>query len=391
VTQLGLYESSQTLDQFFQELAECRDKNPLTHGLHPYPAKFIPHIPRALIKQYAQAPSTVLDPMCGSGTTVLEASLVGHTAIGLDLNPIAVLVSRSKTTTLSTTGFTVLKDLVEQLLSDGQRFSTDVSILERLVAVSEIPDFPNRALWFSDTVSCELVYIKRLISEITDPEARAVALCAFSAILVSVSNQESETRWSAKQNDVRPGYPSVKVARKIQSYLPRLRELASLRRGKTRIDLSDARSMPIASSVVNLVITSPPYANSHDYYLYNKLRLFWLGHDVRAVQAAEIGSRNRHSDQHEGIETYVAAMTAVLHEIYRVLTSNGKAIVVVADAVIRGSVYNMRDLYEGMAKVAGLHLGDRFEFGHKAFNASFQRGFGTDHEKTTHVLVFGKS
>ena len=139
---------------------------------------------------------------------------------------------------------------------------------------------------------------------------------------------------------------------------------------------------------MGLVVTSPPYANSHDYYLYNKLRMFWLDHDVSGVQSREIGSRNRHSDMKEGIDTYTDAMHSVLRECRRVIRAGGAAAIVVADAVIRGEFFDMGEMYNEIAAGAGFKPEAAYRFGHRQFNATFQRGFGTTRHKETHVLVY---
>src|SRR2546426_2577709 len=73
----------------------------LTHNLHPYPAKFIPQIPNALIQELSSVGETIADIFCGSGTTLLEALQLKRNAIGIDANPLAVLISRAKTTPLN--------------------------------------------------------------------------------------------------------------------------------------------------------------------------------------------------------------------------------------------------------------------------------------------------
>ena len=70
-------------------------------NIHPYPARFIPEIPRALISVLGcNENCVIMDPFCGSGTTLLEAQRAGYEAVGVDLNPIACLISRVKTNSL---------------------------------------------------------------------------------------------------------------------------------------------------------------------------------------------------------------------------------------------------------------------------------------------------
>lgn len=70
----------------------------LTHTFHPYPARFIPQIPLTFIKLFTKEGETVLNPMCGCGTTLVEAFLNNRNSIGNDLNPLATLITKVKTT-----------------------------------------------------------------------------------------------------------------------------------------------------------------------------------------------------------------------------------------------------------------------------------------------------
>ena len=71
-----------------------------THWIHWYPAKMFYKIPAEILASLTAETLTVLDPFCGSGTVLLEAALRGHSAIGIDVNPLARLISRVKTTRL---------------------------------------------------------------------------------------------------------------------------------------------------------------------------------------------------------------------------------------------------------------------------------------------------
>ena len=251
----------------------------------------------------------------------------------------------------------------------------------------ELPVFHNRDKWFEGHVCRELAYLKGQIAGLPTAASRQLARCAFSAIIVSVSNQESETRWCAKRQDVPLGGTLGRFAARLTDSLERVASFEAAAPDNAAVYEGDARRLPLKDASVDLIVCSPPYANAHDYYLYNKLRLFWLGHEVRSVQQAEIGSRNKHSDLGEGIDSYSDSMTDVLREVRRVLKASGKAAFVVGDAVIRGQFYPMHELLGSAARDAGLALTDYYRFEHRQFNAAFQRGFGRANEKQTHVLV----
>ena len=117
-----------------------------THGLHSYPAKFIPHIPRWFLRKYSQTGATVLDPFCGSGTALVEANMVGMHALGVDINPLSPLLVRAKT----------------EVVKDADKFSAGC-LRAVLRARDHPPDFrpeiPNFNMWFLPQAAEELTRI----------------------------------------------------------------------------------------------------------------------------------------------------------------------------------------------------------------------------------------
>ena len=379
--QIDLLRTDRSLEEFVGSLELCRDKASFTHALHPYPAKFIPEIPRFLIDKYSLPGDTVLDPMCGSGTTLVEAIAARRKAIGIDLNPIAALVSRVKTTPLSAPSMAEVRRWVRDLL----KMSRD----RRTIDAQDVrpPAFHNRDKWFEAPVVQELAIAKRLIEGSQDRDARLYGLCLLSSIIVRVSNQESETRWCAKPKTVVPGQTLETLAARMSKGLKGLSALSALHPARAMVINDDARNEVVEPESVDLIVTSPPYANSHDYYLYNKLRMFWLGYDVSPVQRAEIGSRHRHSDLKQELSVYVGEMTDVVTAMRRALKASGVAVIVVADALIRDTMYPMDEVYSDIAQRVGMSVRSVASYDHRQFNAVFQRGFGTRREKLTHLLV----
>jgi DNA modification methylase len=70
------------------------DQSFLSHGIHKYPAKFFPELPRWLIQRYSAEKSNILDPFSGSGTTSIEANLLRRNSVGIDIDPFAKFLSR---------------------------------------------------------------------------------------------------------------------------------------------------------------------------------------------------------------------------------------------------------------------------------------------------------
>lgn len=165
--------------------------NYLTHNLHPYPAKFIPQIPNALIQELSSVGETIADIFCGSGTTLLEALQLKRHAIGVDANPLATLITRTKTTPLSAEQFEVLqahlihcRNLQERIKPDeGDFFYNGAPFISN----GWRPDRDMCEFWFLPHVVEELAELRRLIYEMPDETTRTLCLVALSAIIVVVS------------------------------------------------------------------------------------------------------------------------------------------------------------------------------------------------------------
>jgi len=366
-------------------LDSFRDKSYLTHNFHPFPAKFVPQIPATLIRRFTEFGETVLDPFCGSGTTLVETIIAGRRAIGFDVNPIACLISRAKVHPL---------DNVERDQVINSVHETEFLLRELLVGKTErinsfkVPEFRNRDHWFQPHVQRELTAVRSIIWAQPEGRVRDFLSTAFSAIIVKVSNQDSDTRWAAVHKTVAVGATLSSFIAKAREMLERVSELAQLKPALAQvIEHSVSEPFPLTDNCVDLVVTSPPYLNSFDYYLYHKLRMFWLGFDHYPVQSRELGSRNRHCDNQEGLETYTDGIAAFLRETTRCLKPRKVLCIVIGDAVFRNSVIDMKDLYSELAQTAGLRLDESFSFDQRKYTTAFTRNYKT-HPKKTHVLCF---
>ena len=158
------------------------DQSFLTHGLHKYPAKFFPELPRWLIKRYSQENDLILDPFAGSGTTNVEALLSRRNSVGIDVDPFSRFVSKAKVTPL---GEKELK-LAQKVLLDAV-----TSFRPSLVAESDLPDFPYRDNWFNTEILWELTYLRKQIQSLeTNTAIKDFFKVCLSSIIRSVSNAD---------------------------------------------------------------------------------------------------------------------------------------------------------------------------------------------------------
>lgn len=126
------------------------DQSLLTHGLHKYPAKFFPELPRWLIKRYSHEKDRILDPFSGSGTTNVEALLSQRNSVGIDVDPFSRFISKVKVTPLPEKALkSSQKSLLEAIINYDSSQVTDLNL----------PIFPYRDNWFNKEILFELTYL----------------------------------------------------------------------------------------------------------------------------------------------------------------------------------------------------------------------------------------
>lgn len=377
------------------QLDDIVDKNYLTHNIHPYPAKFIPQIPTCIIESYSTQGNTVLDPFCGSGTTLLEAALKNRKAIGLDLNPIATLISKVKTNPISNIEEKIVYRMLDTLDSIITKMELNPNWLKKIINNDDLPKFYNINHWFQKNVIRELFLITKIIEDhIGNSNVYDFLRLCLSAIIVKVSNQESDTRWVAKDKNLADTYTIKLYTKKIKENLEKLRSFKLAIKGESPqvVVINDdviEISNHIRPNSVDLIITSPPYLNSYDYYLYHKLRMFWLGYDYRKVQKREIGSRNRHCDDQESIEVFFQYMGSVLKNLYDLLRKNAICAFIVGDSIYRGDLIKMDTRYEIMMSKSNLSLEDKVSFNQRKYSKSFTPNLKKSY-KESHILLYKK-
>lgn len=348
------------------------------HRFHSYPAKFIPEIPRALIELFPPANgSCIFDPFCGCGTTLVEAQQQGFESVGVDLNPIAVMISQVKTSTLP-------KDFTSEyirVLNEATSLQTDPSYKEQI---------PNVAHWFKEDVSEELDRLRRAIS--TAPKRVRIFLnAALSSIVVRVSNQESDTRYAAVTKNV-----SAETVRSL--FRTTCQRMASLWEFKgagspsAYVIQSDVRSLvpKTLPKPIGLTITSPPYPNAYEYWLYHKYRMYWLQHNPLAVKEREIGARAHYFKKEVPSD---GDFLKVLKDLFLVTHArsirNAYACVVIGRSVIHGRVVDNAAITIKAATEAGFSFVTRMDRkmnpNRKSFNLSHARIAKED------ILIFQKT
>jgi DNA modification methylase len=335
-----------------------------THAVHPYPAKFIPQIPRSLIEALHPGDDTaVFDPFCGSGTTLVEAAAAGVPTVGIDVHPLACLISKVKVTPLGSS------------LENAAR-----AVLDR-VAVAPLPDFPRVDHWFATPVQEALAGIVASIDRESRVDVRDALRVAFSRIVVRVSRQESDTRYAAiaknvTKDDVYEQF--LRAAKTIGEAISTTWKDGD--RPCVRIVNKNILSATAADvgRRVSLVVTSPPYPNAYEYWLYHKYRMYWLGMNPLDVRDNEIGARPHFFKKNPATaDDFRVQMSTVFRLLREVVVEGGHVCFQVGNSKIHGHVIDNAKLLRLAAAPSGFEnietMNREIPLTRKAFNLSHAR------------------
>ena len=343
------------------------DQSFLTHGLHKYPAKFFPELPRWLIKRYSQENDWILDPFAGSGTTNVEALLSRRNSVGIDVDPFSRFISRVKVTPLEETQLKLAQKVLLEAIF-GYRPS--------LVAESDLPDFPYRDNWFNKEILLELTYLKKQIQALdTNDAVKDFFKVCLSSIIRAVSNADdncTRTVIRKKLNKlVRPSDAINRFLKALSVKVPKTVEFSqNYPSGITTNfpDNMDARNIKYEANYFDLAVTSPPYVNAVDYPRTHQLEMYWLGFaqdSLTTLKKQNVGtesvSANHYKHRHEiGVPEadkvmanifeidprrayiafkYLDDMRKNLIEVYKILREGGRYIIVVGNNRIRGQLF----------------------------------------------------
>ncbi len=242
-----------------------------THCYHIYPAMMIPQVARCLIEEFRPEGrcDRLFDPYCGSGTSLVEATLKGMQAIGFDLNPLARMIARVKTTRFD----------AESILRDYEQIRQRIACYtEERVLLRHFDHISNAAYWYSEPVLLQLSYLSQLINEV--PKERADF---FKVALSEVVREASFTRnnefkrFRMPKEQIQQFHPDVfglfaaKVVRNIEGL-----EAFNAAITASCVMICDCDSSKwideqvVADDSVDMVVTSPPYGDSRTTVAYGQ-------------------------------------------------------------------------------------------------------------------------
>ena len=350
------------------------------HSLHAFAAKFPAQLPRYFIEGLSEPGETVLDPMAGSGSTLLEGWLLGRQVVGVDLDPLAARQCRAKTTWVDPQ---LVEETGQRVLADVRRRVEVDHPLETLRG--DLDDATNAFLdyWFLPETQSELAALALEIRKEIDPVLRNLLEVLFSATIVTKSGGVSRARDLAHSRPHRvsgkqPRSPFRMFEAQVRHAARAFAETPDVGRGSSSFVAADSRSLPLADNSVDLIVTSPPYANALDYMRAHKFSLVWLGQQVRELgnlRGKYIGAERQAGDEafplpddaqraianlseidrpkSRVLAKYLREMRQAIAEMYRVTRPGRAVIIVVGPSTMRGQRISTQDYLAGIAEQAG--------------------------------------
>ena len=351
--------------------------------IHPFPARMAAELALAELRRLPPG-SRVLDPMAGSGTVLRAAADQGHTALGFDTDPLAVLMARVWTVPLDPAA---LRAAAVAVVEEARALPAD-SALPWIDDDRETRDFTH--FWFGARQRAELrrlaLVLRRLPSD--DPLADALRV-ALSRIIVTkergaslardVSHSRPHRAFSEHDFAVLPAF--IRSAGRIGARLH-----AAPPPGRVVVRRGDARRLDVVPTAsIDAAITSPPYLNAIDYLRGHRLALVWLGYRLgvlRAIRAGNIGSERAPSAGADGtvataitvaastlaalpprlrrmVDRYALDLAATMAELHRVVRREGNVVCVVGNSCLHDVFIENDRLVVAAAERAGFRLTGR--------------------------------
>lgn len=416
----------------------------LTHYLFRYPAKFHPPAVRTLLERHSRPGDWVLDPFCGSGTCLVEASALGRNSIGTDVDPLAVFVSRIKThrldpAALRRSATRILRRSKQLRRAESEyedRQFNDLSERSYRYALLRyqlrVPALPNIEHWFRRYVIVDLARLRKAILSLDVPRThRDFFLLCFASIIrgasnadpVPVSGLEVTSHMLDKEAAGRIVDPFALFDRALSRSLDDMEEFVSKTNPRVGARSLWADAVELTSRVrdkVDVVITSPPYHNAVDYYRRHTLEMYWLdlvaSHEDRLLLLPRYIGRPKIPQSHRFVSTgehlstlakrwerrirshsheranafkhYMVAMRRSLDEVATLLRTGGEAIFVLGKSSWNGGEIPTTRLFEELGAGA-FSLADSYWYPLKNRYMSYSRQNGANINRE-HVLVLRK-
>jgi DNA modification methylase len=361
------------------------DQSIYNHGIHSYPAKFIPELPRWAIRKHSDEGDLILDPFAGSGTTNLEALLHNRDSAAIDVDPLALKINKAKNNTYD----------LKRLRNEKNKLIKRIS--SRDPSSAELMQFKRRDHWFKKEVSEKMSMIREEIEKVDDDGIRRLFMLTMSAIVRDVSNADPGSHKPCVRKGMDRDIPEVvskftkELEGNVKSAVNTSKKLRNVDSTHTIVG-ENAQKIKMQENSVDMSVTSPPYINAVDYARTHKLEYYWLGiadGSVNDLKKKFTGTEKVYADTYKSVnKTGISELDSIIESIFeedkkrsaivwkyfeemrdhfsemnRVLKEEGIYAMVVGNNNIRGhNIHNWKYLQE-IAEDEGFELQNKFTSG----------------------------
>lgn len=340
----------------------------------------------------------ILDPFCGCGSTLIASKIKNKDAIGIDINPISVFVSKVKVENYSEDDLNNIKSYSNSILNSNS--------LKKI----EKPSLKILDKAFHPEILEQLLRLKWRIDSIDDEKSRNFIFLAFISVLESLSNTFKEGNGLKYRFTKRTpkGYIKIPIDKWYEENLPvdKINHVNTTLNDKINLMINDVLKSDVSSSKIELIrgdaqeiskyvdkdsisltVFSPPYCNCFDYYEIFKLEL-WLGgfvesyEDLKCKRKLALRSNtnadlSRPIENYDSLETivnlineqdiwnkkipslirgYFTDMDKTLQEIFDVTKKNGRCIIIVGNSAYGGILIPTDLILARIAEIRGFKI-----------------------------------
>ncbi len=346
-----------------------------THGYHRYPAKFLPDVVRKIIEDYAQDSTLIADLFAGCGTTLVEAKVHGISSVGTDINPVAQLITKVKTTALPPIALQQAYDVLVKLFAEySESDYTGIQKHDRI-------DY-----WFTQPQKAKIAFLYDKIFHLdVNDDIKDFFYVCISHILKNCSWWLQTSTKPQRDMEKKPEDPFKEFFRHCKKMMGWNENFYNELNMKGHLDtpceihLEDARHTSIQAGSINAIITSPPYVTSYEYADIHQLTAYWMEYmsDIQEFRKKFIGSsysgntslmvseskqaqkivnalakKSMHIARN--VAQYFNDMQEVAKEMSRVLAPNGRACIVIGNTKIKEVQIKSAEVFFEFLRNAGL-------------------------------------
>ena len=388
----------------FSDTAFSTNKRLPIHRWVPWIAGYSQQFVQEALKRYLPAQGIVLDPFAGVGTTLVEAVLSGHPAIGFEINPYAALVCRIKLNS-----YALNPEILREVITKFWTVYVEMNTNTYTPRSSPPPGFKTRHDFYSPKILNKVLSVQDFIVDLEDGLLQDLFRVAFGATMITYSNYSYEPSLGRRATAGKPDIEDFPVGEVIVQKLTDMAQDIEWMRGKlngenpVRQVFSESfftSKNRLSNDSVDLLITSPPYLNNYHYNRNTRPHLYWLGfvnapRDLKPLEEQNFGKfwqtvrdrervdldfdledleirrcleklRGKHPEKGvyggNGWANYAASY---FNDCYRfaqsthyALKSGGTALVVIGNSILQGVMVSTDRFLGKIAECAGLEVVD---------------------------------